>query len=165
MLVGAAEATGNALGMSEQFLGIVVLAVLGGAAELGAAVAMARKNEMDLSVGIAMGSSIQIGLFVTPVLVLASLLVADERLTLSFTRLEIGALVCSVLVGVVVASDGRANWFKGVQLLALYGVIPRPSSTSSRAEPHMASSERSRPHRDRARSSIRRRGRRRSSSA
>ncbi len=123
MLVGAAEATGNALGMSEQFLGIVVLAVLGGAAELGAAVAMARKNEMDLSVGIAMGSSIQIGLFVTPVLVLASVLVADERLTLSFTRLEIGALVCSVLVGVVVASDGRANWFKGVQLLALYGVI------------------------------------------
>ncbi len=123
MLVGAAQETGSQLGMSEQFLGMVVLAVLGGAAELGAAVAMARKDEMDLSVGIAMGSSIQIGLFVTPVLVLASGLFPGGPMSLSFTRLEIGALVCSVLVAVVVAGDGRANWFKGVQLLALYAVI------------------------------------------
>lgn len=123
MLVGAAQATGSALGMSDQFLGIVVLAVLGGAAELGAAVAMARKDEMDLSVGIAMGSSIQIGLFVTPVLVLASGFLASGRMSLAFTRLEMGVLLCSVLVGAVVAGDGRSNWFKGVQLLALYAVI------------------------------------------
>ncbi|HEX6885502.1 MAG TPA: calcium/proton exchanger, partial [Planctomycetota bacterium] len=70
VLVGAAEETGEALGMSATFIGIVLLAILGGAAELGAAVAMGRKDKMDLSVGIAMGSSIQIALFVTPFLVL-----------------------------------------------------------------------------------------------
>lgn len=123
LLVGAATETGEQLGMSDQFLGIVVLAILGGAAELGASVAMGRKNEMDLSVGIAMGSSIQIGLFVTPVLVLASGLFPGGSMSLAFSRLEIGALVCSVLVAVVVAGDGRANWFKGVQLLTLYAVI------------------------------------------
>jgi Ca2+:H+ antiporter len=123
MLVGAAEATGGALGMSDQFLGIVVLAILGGSAELGAAIAMARKDEMDLSVGIAMGSSIQVGLFVVPLLVFVSGFFPSGRMSLSFTRLEIGVLLCSVLVGAVVAGDGRANWFKGVQLLALYCVI------------------------------------------
>jgi Ca2+:H+ antiporter len=123
MLVGAAQATGSALGMSDLFLGIVVLATLGGAAELAAAVAMARKDQMDLSVGIAMGSSIQIGLFVTPVLVLVSGLLPAGRMSLDFSRLEIGVIICSVLVGIVVSSDGRANWFKGVQLLALYLVI------------------------------------------
>lgn len=123
ILVGAATETGEQLGMSDQFLGIVVLAILGGAAELGACVAMGRKDKMDLSVGIAMGSSIQIGLFVTPVLVLASGLFPGGSMSLAFTRLEIGALVCSVLVAVVVAGDGRANWFKGVQLLSLYAVI------------------------------------------
>jgi Ca2+:H+ antiporter len=123
MLVGAAQATGSALGMSDLFLGIVVLATLGGAAELAAAVAMARKDQMDLSVGIAMGSSIQIGLFVTPLLVLVSRLIPSGRMSLDFSRLEIGVIICSVLVGIVVSSDGRANWFKGVQLLALYLVI------------------------------------------
>ncbi len=120
VLVGAAEETGHALGMSAVFIGIVLLAILGGAAELGAAVAMGRKNKMDLSVGIAMGSSIQIALFVTPVLVLASYFVAPEPLTLSFTRAEIGALFFGVLVGITVSGDGRANWFKGSQLLGFY---------------------------------------------
>ena len=72
VLVGAAEATGHALGMSPTFIGIVLLAVVGGAAESGAAIAMARRNKMDLSVGIALGSCIQIALFVAPVLVLSS---------------------------------------------------------------------------------------------
>src|SRR6185503_845967 len=89
VLVGAAEETGHALGMSSAFIGIVLLAILGGAAESGAAIAMARKDKMDLSVGIVMGSSIQIALFVTPVLVLASRFVAPQRLTLSFNRAEI----------------------------------------------------------------------------
>jgi Ca2+:H+ antiporter len=79
-LVGAAEATGQALGMSPLFLGIVLLAVVGGAAESGAAIAMARKNQMDLAVGIALGSSLQIALFVTPVLVLLSLSAGGSRL-------------------------------------------------------------------------------------
>lgn len=123
VLVGAAEATGLALGMTPLFIGIVLLAIVGGAAESGAAIAMARKNQMDLSVGIALGSSIQIALFVTPVLVLSSRIFAPERLTLSFTRVEIGALFLGVLVGVLVVGDGRANWFKGVQLVAFYLIL------------------------------------------
>ena len=123
ILVGAAEATGHALGMSPLFIGIVLLAVVGGVAESGAAIAMARKNQMDLAVGIAMGSCIQIALFVTPILVLSSLLVAPERLTLGFSRLEIGALFFGVLIGGHIAGDGRSNWYKGVQLVAFYLVL------------------------------------------
>ncbi len=120
ILVGAAEATGHALEMSPTFIGIVVLAVVGGAAESAAAIAMARKNQMDLSVGIAMGSCIQIALFVTPVLVLSSALIAPERLTLEFSRLEMGALFLGVLIGAQVAGDGHSNWYKGVLLFAFY---------------------------------------------
>lgn len=123
VLVGAAEATGHALGMSPLFIGIILLAVLGGAAESGSAIAMARRNKMDLSVGIAMGSSIQIALFVTPVLVLTSRAIAPERLTLAFGRGEILALFLGVLIGALVTGDGRANWFKGVQLLAFYIIL------------------------------------------
>jgi Ca2+:H+ antiporter len=76
ILVGAAEGTGEALGMSQTFIGIVFLAIVGGAAEAGSAIAMARKNKVDLTIGIALGSSIQIALFVAPMLVLASYLIA-----------------------------------------------------------------------------------------
>jgi Ca2+:H+ antiporter len=123
ILVGAAEATGQALGMSPLFIGIVLLAAIGGAAESGAAIAMAGKNKMDLSVGIAMGSSIQIALFVTPVLVLLSRLIAPQRLTLSFSRVEIGALFLGVLIGSLVAGDGSSHWFKGVQLVVFYLIL------------------------------------------
>jgi Ca2+:H+ antiporter len=123
VLVGAAEQTGHALGMSSAFIGLVLLAILGGAAESGAAIAMARNNKMDLSVGIAMGSSIQIALFVTPVLVLSSHFIAPRPLTLSFTRIEIGALLFGVLIGITIAGDGRANRFKGVQLVGFYAIL------------------------------------------
>src|SRR5215510_15150441 len=109
ILVGAAEGTGKALGMSQVFIGIVLLAIVGGAAESGSAVAMARKNKLDLTVGIAMGSSIQIALFVAPVLVLASYFVAPRPLELAFSRAEIVALFLSVLVGAIVVGDGRSN--------------------------------------------------------
>ena len=122
-LVGAAEATGHALGMSPLFIGIVLLAVVGGTAESGSAIAMARKDHMDLSVGIAMGSCLQIALFVAPVLVLSSRLIAPEPLTFGFNRLEIGALFMAVLVGGTVAADGRSNWYKGVQLVAFYLIL------------------------------------------
>src|SRR5262245_10791881 len=123
ILVGAAEATGHQLGMSPLFIGIVLLAIIGGAAESGAAIAMARKNQMDLAVGIAMGSCIQIALFVTPVLVLSSRLLVPEGLTLGFNRFEVGALFLGVLVGGYVAGDGRSNWYKGVQLVAFYLIL------------------------------------------
>ncbi|HSA85086.1 MAG TPA: calcium/proton exchanger, partial [Nitrospira sp.] len=123
ILVGAAEGTGKSLGMSQMFLGIVFLAVVGGAAEIGSAIAMARKNHMDLSVGIAMGSSIQIALFVAPVLVLASHFIAPQPLDLSFSGVEVGALFLGVLIGAIVSGDGQANWFKGVQLMTIYVIF------------------------------------------
>src|SRR5262245_4365761 len=123
ILVGAAEGTGKALGMSQTFIGIVFLAIVGGAAESGSAIAMARKNKMDLSMGIALGSCIQIALFVAPVLVLASHLVAPAPLTLSFSRAEVGSLLMGTLIGAMVSGDGRSNWYKGVQLVAVYAVI------------------------------------------
>ena len=123
ILVGAAEGTGTALGMSEVFIGIVFLAIVGGAAESGSAIAMARKNRMDLTVGIALGSCIQIALFVAPVLVLASYFMAPRPLELSFSRPEIGSLFMAVLIGALVAGDGRANWYKGVQLVTVYLII------------------------------------------
>jgi Ca2+:H+ antiporter len=81
---------------------------------------MARANKMDLSLGIALGSSIQIVLLIAPLLVLAGPLVAGHPLTLAFTRAEVGALFLAVLVGVLVGGDGRSNWFKGVQLIGIY---------------------------------------------
>jgi Ca2+:H+ antiporter len=123
ILVGAAEGTGKALGMSDVFIGIVFLAMIGGAAESGSAIAMARKNKLDLTVGIAMGSSIQIALFVAPVLVLVSGLVAPQPLELSFSRAEIGTLFMGALIGAIVVGDGRSNWYKGVQLTLMYAMI------------------------------------------
>jgi Ca2+:H+ antiporter len=123
ILVGAAAGTGEALGMSQVFIGIVLLAVIGGAAESGSAIAMARKNKPDLTVGIAMGSSIQIALFVAPVLVLVSGFIAPQPLELSFSRAEIGTLFLGVLIGAIVAGDGRSNWYKGAQLVLVYLMI------------------------------------------
>jgi Ca2+:H+ antiporter len=123
VLVGAAEGTGEALGMSQVFIGIVFLAIVGGAAESGSAIAMGRKDKMDLSVGIALGSSIQIALFVAPALVFASYLIAPQPLELSFNRAEVGSLFLGVIVATVVCGDGRSNWFKGIQLVTLYAII------------------------------------------
>jgi Ca2+:H+ antiporter len=105
------------------FIGIVFLAIIGGAAESGSAIAMARKNKLDLTIGIAMGSSIQIALFVAPALVLASRLIAPQPLELSFSRVEIGTLFLGVLVGAIVAGDGRSNWYQGAQLMLVYAMI------------------------------------------
>ena len=123
ILVGAAEGTGKALGMSEVFIGIVFLAIVGGAAESGSAIAMGRKNKVDLTVGIAMGSSIQIALFVAPMLVLASYFIAPRPMELAFSRAETGTLFVGVLIGAMVAGDGRSNWYKGIQLVTVYAII------------------------------------------
>jgi len=123
ILVGAAENTGKALGMSQVFIGIVFLAIVGGAAESGSAIAMGRKNKMDLSVGIALGSCIQIALFVAPVLVIASYFIAPQPMDLSFNRAEIGSLLIAVLIGALVCGDGQSNWYKGIQLMTVYAII------------------------------------------
>ena len=89
ILVGAAEGTGKSLGMSDTFIGIIFLAIVGGAAESGSAIATARKNKVDLSIGIALGSCVQIALFVAPILVLASYVVSPRPFLLAFSRVEI----------------------------------------------------------------------------
>jgi Ca2+:H+ antiporter len=123
LLVGAAEGTGQALGMSQAFIGLVFLAIVGGAAESLSAIAMGRKDRMDMAVGIAIGSCIQIALFVAPVLVLASYAIGPRPLQLVFPRPLVGATFIAVLVSAVVAGDGRSNWFKGVQLVAVYALF------------------------------------------
>lgn len=123
ILVGAAEGTGQSLGMTQTFIGIVFLAIVGGAAESGSAIAMGRKNKMDLSLGIALGSSIQIALFVAPALVLLSYFIAPQPLELSFNRAETGALFMGVLIATLVCGDGQSNWYKGVQLVTVYTII------------------------------------------
>ena len=123
ILVGAAEATGEVLGMSQAFIGVVLLALIGGAAELGAAVTMGIRDRLDLSIGIALGSCMQIALFVAPVLVLVSYFIAPESLRLEFGQTAVGALLLSVLIGAAVCADGHSNWYKGVQLVAVYLVL------------------------------------------
>ena len=84
---------------------------------------MGSKNKMDLSIGIALGSSIQIALFVAPFLVLLSLFVGPSQMNLSFSRALIGSLFLSVIISTIIAGDGRSNWYKGVQLLVVYLII------------------------------------------
>jgi Ca2+:H+ antiporter len=123
VLVGAAEETGKVLGMSSAFIGIIFLAVVGGAAESISAVSMAAKNKMDLSLGIALGSSIQIALFVAPLLVLMSTFVGPKQMNLTFPRPQIVALFLTVILAAMVAGDGRSNWYKGVQLIMIYLIM------------------------------------------
>jgi Ca2+:H+ antiporter len=123
ILVGAAEGTGEELGMSQTFIGMIIVAIVGGAAESLSAIAAGAKNKVDLTMGVVYGSCIQIALFVAPVLVLVSRVIAPEPLDLSFSRLELGVLFLVVLIGASVGNDGKGNWFKGVQLLAVYATI------------------------------------------
>lgn len=123
-LVGAVEEARTALGWTEVFVGVVVIAIVGNAAEHSTAVFVAMKNRMDLSVQIAVGSALQIALFVAPVLVFVSYLPGfPHRLDLVFTMLEVAAvLITSVVIGMV-AYDGESNWLEGVLLLAVYVIL------------------------------------------
>jgi Ca2+:H+ antiporter len=122
VLVGALDAAGTALGLGKVFMGVVVVAVVGNAAEHSTAIAVAMKNKMDLALGIAMGSSMQIALFVAPVLVIAGHLIG-RPLGLEFTLLEVAAVVLSVFAVANLVQDGKTNWFEGVQLLAIYCIL------------------------------------------
>jgi Ca2+:H+ antiporter len=122
VLVGAAEETGKVLGMTPVFIGVIFLAIVGAAGNI-PAVVMASKGKMNLSIGIVLGSSIQISLFVAPLLVLASLFVGPGQLNLNFSRVLIIIIFLSVLLGALVAGDGRSNWYKGVQLIIMYFII------------------------------------------
>ncbi len=121
-LVGAVEAAQHSLGVTETFVGVIIVAIVGNAAEHSTAITMALKNKMDLSLGIAIGSSLQIALFVAPVLVFASYLF-PHQLNLEFTLPEVAAVVLAAFVTNQIAGDGESNWLEGVQLLALYAIM------------------------------------------
>jgi Ca2+:H+ antiporter len=122
ILVRAVDAAGTELGVGKVFMGVVVVAVVGNAAEHSTAVLVAMKNKMDLALGIAMGSSMQIALFVAPVLVIAGHVIG-QPLGLEFTLLEVAAVMLSVLAVGQLVQDGKTNWFEGVQLLAVYAIL------------------------------------------
>jgi len=122
VLVAQIEEATQALGMTKFFVGVIVVAVVGNAAEHSAAVVAAKKDKMDLSLTIAVGSSVQIALLVAPVLVFASHLLGHP-MSLVFNGFEIAAVILSVLVVSLVAMDGETNWFEGVQLLAVYCIL------------------------------------------
>lgn len=123
ILVGTIEPTAQALGLSDIFIGVFVIAILGNAAEHASAITAAIKNRMDLSLSIAIGSSIQVALFVAPLLVLASLIIGPEPMDLLFGKGLILAVFVAVLITGQIASDGQSNWLKGVQLLAVYLIL------------------------------------------
>ncbi len=123
VLVGSVEATAARLGMTEVFIGVVVVAVIGNAAEHSTAVLVARKDRMDLALGIAIGSSIQVALFVAPVLVLLSFVVGPQPLDLVFTAAEVLAVGLAVAITAQIAGDGRSNWLEGALLLAVYLIL------------------------------------------
>jgi len=124
ILVGSVELAGRALGMNQVFVGVIVVAIVGNAAEHSTAVLMAMKNKMDLALHIAVGSSMQIALFVAPVLVFASMFMGHSRpLDLHFTPLELIALVIAVAVLALVSQDGESHWMEGAMLLAVYFIL------------------------------------------
>lgn len=120
-LVGGIEDITSKLGLSEFFVGIILIPIIGNAAEHSTAITMALKNKMDVAIEIALGSSLQIILFVAPVLIFLSLLFTP--MSIIFNPFELVALIASVIIANKVASDGQSNWLEGAQLMAVYFII------------------------------------------
>jgi Ca2+:H+ antiporter len=123
ILVGSIEEASQAIGLSEFFIGAIVVAIVGNAAEHWVAVLVAMKDKMDLSVNIAIGSSAQIALFVAPVLVLTSFFIGPGPMPLVFNGFEIAGVIIAALVANQVTNEGESTWFEGVQLLAVYAIL------------------------------------------
>jgi Ca2+:H+ antiporter len=121
-LVHAVAEAGTSLGLGKVFMGVVVVAIVGNAAEHSTAILMAMRGKMDLALNIAMGSSMQIALFVAPVLVIAGHWMGTP-LGLEFTVLEVVAVMLSVMAVALLVHDGKTNWFEGLQLLAIYAIL------------------------------------------
>jgi Ca2+:H+ antiporter len=123
MLVGAVEEASHVLGLTEIFVGVIVVAIIGNAAEHSTAVLVAMKNKMDLALNIAIGSSIQIALFVAPVLVFASYLMPHGPMNLRFSAFEVLSVIAATVIVNLVSADGESNWLEGAMLLAVYTVL------------------------------------------
>ncbi|HEY0023602.1 MAG TPA: calcium/proton exchanger [Longimicrobium sp.] len=122
-LVAAASHTAEALGWSQVFVGVIVVAIIGNAAEHSTAIIMAAKNKMDAAINIAVGSSIQIALFVAPLLVFLSYFIAPQPMDLIFTPMEVLAVGLCVGIMAFCSMDGESHWMEGVQLLAVYVIL------------------------------------------
>ena len=123
LLVKSVSATAIDLGMTNLFVGVVIVALVGNAAEHFSAVVLAAEDKMDAAIGIAVGSSTQIALFVAPALVFLSYAIAPQPMDLLFTTFELVAIGLSVLSIAFIAHDGETNWMEGVQLLAVYIIL------------------------------------------
>jgi len=123
ILVGAIEKTSEQMGWSEMFVGVIVVAIVGNAAEHSTAILVAMKNRMGLSIQIAVGSALQIAMFVAPLLVFVSYLPGFSKLDLRFSMLEVVAIAVSVMIVGLVAYDGESNWLEGLLLLAVYVIL------------------------------------------
>lgn len=123
ILVGSIAETADSVGLSQFFIGVIVVAIVGNAAEHWVAVLVARKDKMDLAVNIAVGSSAQIALFAAPVLVLASFFIGPGPMALVFNGFELGAIFLAVLIANHVTAEGESTWYEGLQLLAVYAVL------------------------------------------
>lgn len=123
ILVGSVEPAAKAFGMTSIFVGVIVVAIIGNAAEHSTAIMMAMRNRMELSLGIAIGSSIQVALFVAPALVLLSYVLGPRPMDLVFSPAEVLAIFVAVLITGQIAGDGESNWLEGVQLLAVYIIL------------------------------------------
>jgi Ca2+:H+ antiporter len=123
ILVGSIEAASHGIGLSTFFISVIVVAIVGNAAEHWVAVYFADRDKMDLSVNIAIGSSAQIALFVAPLLVLCSFFAGPYPMALVFNGLELAAILLAVLIANQVTHEGESTWFEGLQLLAVYAVL------------------------------------------
>lgn len=122
LLVGTLEEATSSLGISALFTGVILVPIIGNAAEHATAVTVAMKNKMDLSVSVSVGSSLQIALFVAPVLVLAGFILG-KPMDLNFNPFELVAVAVAVLIANSISSDGKSNWLEGTLLLAAYAVL------------------------------------------
>ena len=120
-LVSGVEDITSKLGLSEFFVGIILIPIIGNAAEHTTAITMALKDKMDVALEIALGSSLQVILFVAPILIFLSLLFTP--MSIIFNQFELVALIVSVLIANKVAGDGQSNWLEGAQLMAVYLII------------------------------------------
>ena len=123
ILVGSISEASESIGLSPFFVGVIVIAIVGNAAEHWVAIYFAAKDKMDLAVNIAIGSAAQIALFAAPLLVLVSLFLGDFPMALVFNGFELGAVVLAVLIALEVTHEGESTWFEGLQLLAVYAVL------------------------------------------
>ena len=123
ILVGSITEASETIGLSPFFVGIIVVAIVGNAAEHWVAIYFAAKNKMDLAVNIAIGSSAQIALFAAPVLVLLSFFIGDYPMALVFNGFELAAVLFAVIIANHVTQEGESTWFEGLLLLMVYAVV------------------------------------------